>query len=298
MAANNQPENNSVGFGKCMVRTFDRDHQRCIPVPCLAAAFMAFLLLLSIPQVFTKSAHAELLVYTAGHSDMNLSYDGEGLVLRSFFGQNAVINGSPLGGTLFANPANVVTRVPNAAKFDLIAGDDVLLGFTGFEAGNGLWVLPQVSESGIPFLGLDASDLPTNDWSAETTWTIASISAPTGGNFSLWQWGSFDDSVPLLSTYDPSVGLTYEKLTLAHQHYNWGFTAEGVYDVEFVVSATNKDNVVFSTQPTVFRFLVGDATAIPEPSSLALFVSGTCVMVGRLARRYRKTKRTAEAVPL
>jgi len=128
------------------------------------------------------------LEYTAGHSDFNLTYDGEGLVLRSFFGNGAVINGNPLAASQFSSPSSVVTRVPDAAKFKLLPGDEVFLGFTGFAAGDGQWSLPQTSSSGIPFLGLNvnASGLPSSDWFAPTTWSITGVSAPVGGYFLLW----------------------------------------------------------------------------------------------------------------
>ena len=75
-----------------------------------------------------------------------------------------------------------------------------------------------------------------------------------------------------------------------HDHINYGFTQEGIYDVELTATASFFGGGSVEDVET-FKFLVGSATAIPEPGSLAVLASGS---VGLLVRRRRKlSRRTA-----
>jgi surface-anchored protein len=72
-----------------------------------------------------------------------------------------------------------------------------------------------------------------------------------------------------------------------HDHYNFGFTAAGIYDLTFTATGTLATGGVV-TASDVFRFVVGDqstAPVVPEPSALAL--AGLAVVTGGLVARRR-----------
>src|SRR5262249_24087357 len=59
------------------------------------------------------------------------------------------------------------------------------------------------------------------------------------GHFSVWQPGTFGSYTLWMSTYDG--GITSDdalfQLAQGHTHYNWAFTAPGMYEIDFQASA-------------------------------------------------------------
>jgi surface-anchored protein len=84
----------------------------------------------------------------------------------------------------------------------------------------------------------------------------------------------------------------YTQAALGHSHANWGFTAEGVYDVQMQISGTLADGTTYvSSDVETFTFLVGSST-VPEPGAIALLASGVVgVLLSSRLRRRKKTKR-------
>jgi surface-anchored protein len=146
----------------------------------------------------------------------------------------------------------------------------------GNDVGDDVWYLPQGNIAGTPFLGLATEELDPNDWDGGMTWEVISVTGP--GQFSLWQNGApnpnfFVSSVDgLPDSFTRGIG--------GHDHYNYGFTALGTYDVTFQVSATHVSDG-FQSDTATFRF-----TAVPEPGSFAALASLSAI--GMLVRRRRK----------
>jgi surface-anchored protein len=130
----------------------------------------------------------------------------------------------------------------------------------------------QAAAQGVPFVGIGLEELAVSDWVGGTvTLSLASFSGP--GEFLLWQDDGFGGEIIFLDTANNITSFT---LTAgSHTHYNWGFTNEGVFDLEFGISGTHVDD----------GFQSGSATytiAIPEPSAALLGALGA---LGLLRRR-------------
>lgn len=107
-------------------------------------------------------------IYTSGHADLGVAYEEEegGMHFHYHFGSDAVINGSPLGGDGGEyDIGDVTTFVSPDTKMFVNAGstNNSLLGL-GASGGNLLWILPQVQDPSLPFLGLATEDLEAGDW--------------------------------------------------------------------------------------------------------------------------------------
>ena len=67
---------------------------------------------------------------------------------------NAVLNGTPIGSPAVKAPGDLITVVPDSSK--AVGG---VSGLPGAWANNTFWYLPQVSTTGVPFLGLGAEEI-------------------------------------------------------------------------------------------------------------------------------------------
>lgn len=115
--------------------------------------------------------------------------------------------------------------------------------FTGTAAGSSIWLLPKSQNPDALYLSVGTEELIAGDFAGPLTWTLTSVSGSGGGAapgaFSVWNSGtagSWATVTPLMST----VGGTPNAFTVsvpAHTHFNYGFTAPGLYNVEFSVSA-------------------------------------------------------------
>jgi surface-anchored protein len=220
------------------------------------------------------------LIYSSGHGDIGVAYEGGQLVLHWHLGPSSILDGNPVGnppdGEEF-DPTDVAAFVsappiprPAGAVWDPI----------GNAAGENVWILPQVNNPAQPFLGLATEELIPANWSS-FAWEVTNVSGP--GQFSLWQDGftptfaaSSANGLPDSFT-GPGVG--------GHDHYNFGFTTEGIYDVAFTVRGMHTSDGL-KTDSGVFRFAVG-ASAVPEPGGLTLvFLLGGALGGWSVLRRF------------
>ncbi len=115
--------------------------------------------------------------------------------------------------------------------------------FTGATANGSIWVLPKNQNQSVLFLSVGTEELVAGDFAGPLTWTLTSVSGSGGGAapgaFSVWNsgtTGSWSSVVPLMST----AGGTPDAFTVnvaAHTHFNYWFSAPGLYNVVFSVSA-------------------------------------------------------------
>lgn len=228
-----------------------------------------------------NSSLAARVEYSAGHADIGLAYESGELELHYHFGSGAVLDGVPLGTDLEVDPSDYGVRVADVAR--VILGANV--SFLDALAGDPLWRLPSSNTPGLPFLGIASKELDSNDFGSASI-QLTGFSGPGGGEFALWQSDGFVTNV-LWQTFGGLDGTDMLPMVIGgHDHFNYGFTAEGVYDLQLTAVA----NLVGGgsvTDTETFRFLVGDSTVVPEPTGFGL-LAGSCIVMIGIRRRCRR----------
>lgn len=152
--------------------------------------------------------------------------------------------------------------------------------FTGAAEGDDLWVLPQVQNSNVIFLGYGAEEMDAGDIVSMSDWNpgdprganvsgkwikIELIAVRGPGDFSMWSSDSFGNPIVFFSTADGGItaGDVVYVPAGGHSHFNWGFTAVGEYEVDIRASTY----------------------IVPEPSTGALFAMGLLLIRPRKIRR-------------
>ena len=256
-------------------------------------SFAVAIIILSVPIAPARAG--TILVYASGHCDLCADYEDDALALHYHFHAESPgmdENGNPLLGEI--SPSTLYTRVSDETKITAPGGS--AYDFLGAPAGSDVWVLSQNNNTGQPYLGFGTEELDDDDWSTGIDYTLISVAGP--GEFSMWMSPPFGDPIVYWATSDGIVDGdgsytdVYTQAALAHSHANWGFTAEGVYNVQMQVSGTLANGTTLvSSDVETFTFLVGSST-VPEPGTIALFASGAAVMLGLWRRRGSKVMRT------
>ena len=223
-----------------------------------------------------SGASAQTTVST-GHVDIfGVGYVGGALEL--LIHEEATLQElEPADTVLQINPGGYVLR-PAPAAFDFLGA-----------SGSSLWILPasaiESANRGVIFAGVGTEEINPLDWGAGTDITItllSVVSAPSGGNFFLWSEDEFGAPTQVMNSTNLA---TYDSFTQGiglHEHYNWGFTAEGIYEIEFEATGTPFGGSPLSSTQT-YTFSV-----VPEPSTYALLGLGAgALALMRWRRKHR-----------
>lgn len=216
-------------------------------------------------------APSSAAVYSSGHADFGVAYEPGGFYFH-FHAEGATVDGAEVEDAEYDIPD--VTVLAALESSVVLPIDFPALGAT---TGQTVWILPEVEDAALPFLGLATEELDGAEW-GNITFSLGAVTSPSGnGDFALWQSGSFGEVLLRMSTADPAP----DSLILptgSHAHYNWGFTEAGVWEIEMTVSGTHiTDGFQSSTQTLTFN-------VVPEPVSAVL---GGIGMLGLLLRRRR-----------
>ena len=223
-------------------------------------------------------------VYIAGHADIGAGFEGGNLHLHLHAHDPLTLFGggsTPVGVEEF-EPSDLIIGVPGPS---LARSAGTQWNFLAANAGDATWRLPQNSNPAKPFLGVGLEELDVADWVGPLTWQFNSISTVLGASsaFSLYQVDGDGNPIVFASTLLPTSGVagfganSWNQNPGGHDHYNFGFTAEGIYDVSFSITGTSNGSGAvpagtFSDTAT-FRFATGSfiqVAAVPEPSAALL----------------------------
>lgn len=256
----------------------------------IVPAFVAGAVALSLASVSQATPYQ-----TTGHTDIRFTYENGipniayYLDVGSMVGGQAISAANPMGGMpvtvtggatkIIFQPSQLITYVsePSLSRPAGTAWD-----FTGALAGDPIWYIPQTQDQNKPWTGISTESLSAADWRGNLTYTLTAFSGP--GEMSVTTTGSFGSQNVYFQT---SNGLsTADAISVpvnTHAHYNWFFTAEGVYTFELTASGTLANGTPVSVADT-FTFVVGDAS-VPEPATAGILgITGAGVLLCRRRR--------------
>lgn len=139
-------------------------------------------------------------------------------------------------------------------------------------AGSPVWILPQVQDPALLFLGFGTEELePGLFVNNQVTMSLKAVRAP--GQFSVFENDMFGNPTVLMNSGDGITGADFLALPSGgHQHVNWSFSAPGIYEVDFEAAGTLVEGNVFTTSgPITYTF---EVAAVPEPGALSLLLLG------------------------
>lgn len=240
---------------------------------------------------FAFGAHAAPEAYTSGHADLDFAFEGgeweAGWHAHDDPGDPAIIGGVSYVDVEF-EAEDVYALVPAASSITRPA--DPLFDLTGVAAGENLPVIYQLqgpaAAAGAPWLGIAAEEIDPGVFVGDTIdislVSVAYDDAGTGaggGEFSIWQTDGLGAVTFLMASSDGiSASDTLVANVGAHDHYNYGFSGDGIYNITFEASGELVSTGLDSGIQQTFTFVVG----IPEPASASILGG-----LGLLLRRRR-----------
>ena len=152
-------------------------------------------------------------------------------------------------------PADAVLQLPLEAK-TTAPNDPAFTACLG-TSGSPIWVLPQVQNPALVFLGLGTEELPSGLFVGDKV--TLSLKSKTGpGNFCVYSTGSFGEPTVMFNAGDGITAADSIQLTAGgHSHANWTFTAPGVYEIGLEGAGTlAAGNKATSSGTVVYTFQV------------------------------------------
>jgi surface-anchored protein len=222
--------------------------------------------LLAATLLSTQSLKAALITISSGHTDIfELEYESIG-------GSNSTHLGVHTDAGHY-EPGDVILEVGNAAYTNTTAFNSTIVSLLGSNA----WILPADLEV-ADALGVIQAGVAKSGFNGAASFSMLRAGPDNPGNFALFTSGS---SIRLSSTGD-SVGTNSFSISTGtgHIHYNWGFSAPGIYTFDMKASYGGLQSAV-----ETYTFNV-----VPEPSTYALLGAGSGIL---LMVRYRSLRRRA-----
>jgi len=202
---------------------------------------------------------------SSGHTDI---FEAE---YESIGGSNSIHLGVHTDAGHY-EPGDVILEVGNAAYTNTTAFNSTIVGLLG----NNAWILPadleEAAALGVIEAGVAKVGFPTGN----VTFTMLGAGSDNPGNFALFTSGS---SIRLSSIGD-TVETNSFSISTGHIHYNWGFSAPGIYTFDMQATYEGEQSAV-----ETYTFNV-----VPEPSTYALLAAGAGIL---LMARYRSLRRRA-----
>jgi surface-anchored protein len=242
---------------------------------------------------------------TTEHVDIGIGYSAAGGWDLHIHDDDNQVEYEPDEALLYVGPAALFAR-PAASTFN----------FVGVGAGQNIYRLPTSQNVALLYLGIGGDEIEPGSFdfinpavaskgrvSGSQRFVRLELVSVTGyqggaapGTFSVWQndvggpivfMSSFNDGVanPDGAGLDTTDGITPDDslwvIEGSHLHFDYGFSAEGIYEVTFRASGFQGGNLVSSDLAT-YTFGVN---AIPEPG---VATAGVTLLGGLLGRRRRR----------
>ncbi|WP_449278394.1 choice-of-anchor M domain-containing protein [Leucobacter sp. GX24907] len=154
------------------------------------------------------------------------------------------------------NPEDVVAQVSDASIKQVPESEDYE--FLGLEPGTDVWIVPQVQESEVIWVGWNTQEPNVlENLNLGTTLRMLGVEGP--GDLTVFlQSGNFGEVEPLWTTHESFPQDSWIELN-THTHANWVFSEPGIYlvEVEFEGELLSGETV---TARDTLRFSVGDET--------------------------------------
>ncbi|MEO8132033.1 MAG: choice-of-anchor M domain-containing protein, partial [Bryobacteraceae bacterium] len=217
------------------------------------------------PVTYTFSVLKPKALLTVEHTDIQAAYDATATNQLSIlvFDVNRTI-------AYQSNEVDLV--VAEAAKKTLPAGTPL-----GNE-GAPLWVLPASQDPTLLYLGLSAEPpnaagtrpgVPSGVFNGNLTFRLKAVDGP--GQFLLWQTpspGVYD--IQMNSADGITAADAHTQIIGSHEHFNWGFTTNGVYNITFQLSGQLAGSTNIASPDTTFRFNVLPLPTNAPPATIQL----------------------------
>ncbi|MFD5111348.1 choice-of-anchor M domain-containing protein [Streptomyces sp. NPDC058391] len=153
-------------------------------------------------------------------------------------------------------PGEVVLHVKPAARRKITEGYE----FLG-TVGDPVWWLPMQQIDGLVWPGWSTEEYAGSDIDGDITYRLDAVRGP--GSVAVFNAGSLGSADVALNSGDGLPDRLAHSVN-SHSHWNWTFTAEGVYRTAFTVSATLADGTKVTDTGTI-AWVVGDDT---DPSTV------------------------------
>ncbi|GAA1474767.1 choice-of-anchor M domain-containing protein [Corynebacterium felinum] len=196
----------------------------------------------------------ELSNFTQGHADL-----GPLMVPYEDSAFDAYIRDDTQVPAVWRKPEDVLFVVDSKAEQTLPNTDD--FGFVGAKPGQKVWVVPQVEQVGVPWLGWSTQS-PAFVNSAVRGVTMTFVGHQGPGQFTLFlQNGGFEKPQLLWTSANKSAQDLWVELN-THTHANWVFTEAGIHNVAIKISAELNDGKTHEVT-RVLTFAVGEVEDLP-----------------------------------
>lgn len=238
------------------------------------------------------SASAVPSIYTSGHADVGVGYHDGDLEPHWHTHSGAVVNGVPQGVDGEYEPAELIART--TATRPTPSGGGGLSGLLGVPDGTQVWAMGSTTYQ--PNLGWGAEELDPAEWTGTITVTFNpnASTLPLNAAFGLFTTNLAGTNVVDRIFSSVSAAATDANNTLQltpgdHAHFQWAFTQEGLYDLNFTWSGTHVTDGLRTASATF------GVQAVPEPSTLAMLAMAGGLGAFAAGRRLRRSAAARQA---
>lgn len=232
----------------------------------------AALFSLALVAAWSAASARATVILTTEHADLSAAYVGGELELEIHDEDND-IEYEPGEALFYVGPSGKTTQ-PAGPEWE----------FIGAGPGGDVWVIPQVQDPTLPFIGFGAEEVDPGTFASYLEldpraggvgeWLRYALKDVRGpGQFSVWTNSGLSTTVWMSTADGVGADDLFFQLAGNHTDANFGFTAPGVYEIDLDVSAylgPGETNLI-SSEVATYRFGV---EMVPEPSSSLLLAVG------------------------